>query len=166
MTLKKQNYHLVNYSFVVDNKNFIDELKTEMPENFLLKNDKLYVNLRTVEDRTYFFRKLKEFNNNENKVIAKDLLYKYFVRRNSDDTELKFSDIINKVKELLNKDDKTKNLVNSFKVYNLGKNYKVIVSSYDLALLLNGTKMFYPYRSKSERIINVASTSESNVLDV
>jgi hypothetical protein len=99
--------------------------------------------------------------------MAKELVYKFFVRNSKE--ELKFSDLVVKIKKLLSEDEKTKNLVNSFKIYNLGRNYKVLVTSYDVTLLLNGTEMFYPYKSKQERTINVSTvltqeyTSELNV---
>lgn len=168
MASQKSSYNIVNYSFVVNNKVFIDKLKSELselPEFYSIKNDKLYVNLRTVQDRTDFFGKLKEFNkNNENKVMAKELVYKFFVRNSKE--ELKFSDLINKIKKLLSEDEKTKNLVNSFKIYNLGRNYKVLVTSYDVTMLLNGTEMFYPYKSKQERTINVSTVATKEVSEL
>lgn len=159
----KKEYRLVKYSFVINNEDF----KPSNSYNHSEKNGKLYVNLRTRDERTNFFNELQEFNkNNEIKVKARELSYEYFVRssqKNTDDSYrvIKFTDLINHIKSLINDDDILKELNNCFKVSNEWKNFKVSVTSHDLAKVLNSDKMFFPYR-RQQQFINVDTQTHQN----
>jgi hypothetical protein len=97
-------------------------------------------------------------SNQDNKVKATEMYYEYFVKsyQKNDDSEnvkqINFNDIISNVKSLMNEKNLNE-LHNCFKVSNEWKNYRVTVTSYDLAKELNEIKMFLPYRK--QRYINV-----------
>jgi hypothetical protein len=160
----KRGYKFVKYSFIIKNSDF----KPSDNYTYTHKNDKIYVNLYKIAERTAFFNDLQKYNeqNPTNTVKAREALYEYFVYSKYDDKEISFNNIVKHIKDICMNDDKIKNLINCFKVVNDKKNYKVVVSSHDLAVILNKDKLFYPYKKNSSKIINVSTTIVENEVTI
>jgi hypothetical protein len=162
-TQKTLEYKLVNYSFVIKNSNFEPSNNYDNKKIGDENKYRLYVNLKTPEQRKLFFSDLKNYNDNATteKVRAKELSYEYFIRSvQSNDKKISFKDIIEHIKEVMN-ENSLGELSHCFRVSNEWKNYKVVVTSYDLAVLLNKDKMFVPYRK--HKYINVNTSTQTNV---
>lgn len=162
---KASEYKLTNYSFVIKNSSF---MPSDSYDHKLVKDDqnnKIYVNLKTLEQRKIFFGDLKNHNDDttKEKVRARELSYEYFVRSvQSDDKKISFNDIINHIRNIIN-ENSLSGLSHCFKVSNEWKNYKVTVTSYDLAVLLNTEKMCVPYRK--HKYINVKTQMIDNTTE-
>ena len=97
---KAPEYKLTNHSFVIKNSSFTpsDSYDHKLVEDN--QNNKMYVNLKTLEQRKIFFDDLKKHNDDttKEKVRARELSYEYFVRSvQSDDKKISFKDIIDTV---------------------------------------------------------------------
>lgn len=150
---RNQQFRLVKYSYTVKHADFVpsDDYKHE------LKDGKVFINLHTVEERKAFYNDLNKQN-----VKAREVLYEYFVPSKQFNTEtvLTFNSLVKNLKDYVKDHEEISNLVNCFKIVNDKTNFKVIVSSYNLATLLNKEKMFLPYRSSTNRQ-NVNSTERT-----
>jgi len=107
------------------------------------KNNKVYVNLTSVDERNAFYNDLKEQN-----VRARESFYEYFVPASLtlNGEQVTFQNIVAYLRKVVESNDSTSNLRRCFKVLNEKTNFKVIVSAFPLASLLNASKVFYPYR--------------------
>ena len=150
---KSTGFHLNKYSFIV--KDFAPTLG-KYP--FETKNDKVYVNLTTYEQRVAFFADLKEKN-----IRAREAMYEYFVPASHqlNGQNVTFLSLVAYLKEFVDMDETTKNLKRCFKVVNDNANFKVIVSSYHLASRLNEKRVFYPYRRNNRNGFRSDSGSAS-----
>ena len=140
---RNSGFRLNKFSFTV--KNFTPS-GNSYP--FEIKNDKVYVNLTSYEQRTAFFAELREKN-----VRARDTLYEYFVPASHtlNDVQVSFQTIVAYLKNLVDTTESLTPLKRCFKVLNDNDNFKVIVSAYPLAVILNTSRVFFPYRRNNGR---------------
>ena len=139
---RNSGFRLNKYSYIL--KDFTPAADAAYP--FEVKNDKVYVNLTTYEERTAFFAELKEKN-----VRARETLYEYFVPATHlvEGEQASFQGLVKYLQNLVASNDSTKNLRRCFKVSNDNANFKVVVSSYALASILNEARPFFPYRKRT-----------------
>lgn len=136
---KPTGFKLYKYSFIV--KNFTPS-NTYPSET---KNDKVYINLSTFDERKAFLADLKTQN-----VRAHESLYEYYVSLNKqvNDEQLTFNGLVSYLKNLVSSNEDTKNLKHSFKIINDNMGFKVVVSSFKLTKYLNNDKLFVSYKKK------------------
>ena len=148
-------FRLNKYSFIVQ-----DFTPSSDAYPFEVKNNKVYVNLTTYEQRQAFFAELKEKN-----IRARETLYEYFVpvSHQLDGQTVTFQTIVAYLRNVVESNDTTKELRRCFKVVNDNTNFKVVVSSYALASILNTTRVFFPYRRRNngDRANNSATEGDA-----
>jgi len=149
---RNSGFRFNKYSYIV--KDFTPSQNAAYP--YEVKNDKVYVNLTTYEERMSFFTELKEKN-----VRARETLYEYFVPASLQlaEEQVSFQSLVKYLQTLVASNDSTKNLKRCFKVVNDNLNFKVVVSSYALASVLNESRTFYPYRKRNGGQRNTSQSS-------
>jgi len=154
---RNTGFRLNKYSFIVKDFTPVGQYPYEV------KNDKVYVNLTSYEERTAFFADLKDKN-----IRARETLYEYFVpsTHQLDGQQVTFQSIVAYLRTLTADNESTKNLKRCFKVVNDNANFKVIVSSYALASLLNTSRVFFPYRRSRQHRSDQSREARSEQNDV
>jgi len=141
---QKKVYQLRKYTFIVKDEKFKPSDKYNSEKN----KGKLFVNLKSNDERKEFFNELKELG-----IRGYEVLYEYFVFANQQDKpENTFNSLVAYIRNVCNEHEETKQLINPFKVVIERNNFKVIVTSYLLAKYLNEDKMFRLYKSKTDQL--------------
>jgi len=139
-----RQFKMIQYSYLV--KSFTP---TQNSYSFTSKNDLVFVNLKTKDERTQFYDDMSD----QGLTVARDLQYRYFVSGDLqlDGANVTFASLQTYIKGLIGSQDDTKDLKRSYMITPFANNFKVSSTSYDVSRLLTADDKFAPFKRASSR---------------